>query len=98
MEPLIPHTSAWFEDMLIRSPITAHQSMMMCGLAGTNDACGACGTFAADIEEGVRDWIDVARKITFRLCQDCMDIQQNVNGYRFIPLDEYLNTRGDSRD
>jgi len=89
--PIIPHTSEWFEDMMQKSPQTAFQSMQMVELAGTEECCGACGVAAdesldTDDSDWVENWIDTRHNITFRLCNDCKAIQEQMNGYKFEML------------
>ena len=80
-----PHTQEWFETLRQLNPSEVLRLEELFALAGSRDVCGVCGSQkAADYERlGLPQGNCPG---TFKLCTDCVDIQQALHGFSYSPM------------
>lgn len=70
---LKPMTSAWFEALMLINAKQAVHAAVMVRTAGTEDCCMICGD-----QQNVSDIARPSRhSLLFRLCRDCIKIQDD---------------------
>jgi len=80
-----PHTEEWFDTLRKLNPPEVFRLEELFAMAGSRDVCGICGSQqAADYERlGLPQGNCPG---TFKLCADCVDIQQTLHGVTYAPL------------
>jgi hypothetical protein len=77
---MIPHTSQWFEALMLRNTQQALHTMRIIELSnGDLEVCSICG------DKPVHDYIALGMKEqpnTIRLCDDCLQLQGGNSVFR----------------
>lgn len=81
MKYIRPHSSEWFEKLLLESPEQAAQTARLIELAGREDICSICG----DEESADYQPVDEA-KLPLRLCKSCLRMQRERFGLNVNPV------------
>lgn len=75
-----PHTSLWFDYMLIyHSQQAMHTLAVLAACDGNLSVCGVCGD-----ENNVHDYLFANEGLAMRWCVDCWNIQADMSGNRGI--------------
>src|SRR5262249_42922453 len=79
---LVPHTSEWFEDLMLRDVQQAMHTGAIIQAAGREDVCSICG------DDPAKDYNarSGAGFVTLRLCADCLMIRAAQHGDYFVPI------------
>jgi hypothetical protein len=80
-EHLRPHTSAWFEQLMLRDTQQAIHTGQIIAAAGREDVCSICGDTPARDYQLASD-----ASVTIRLCTDCREIRSTNYGEEFQPM------------
>ena len=82
-----PHTSEWFEAMMMANGQQAHHTMAIVAKAkGKKEVCSICGDEPAPVYEVVSPTPPDGTVATIRLDDDCMAIRKANFGERFKKL------------
>lgn len=73
-----PHTSPWFEYLMLNSPIQAYHTMgIISACNGDTNICSVCGDKPTkDVIERNMDFSPQIAEYPFRLCDDCIEIRK----------------------
>jgi hypothetical protein len=86
---LPPHTDAWFTALKMFNPLQAGHTRLIVECAGTTECCSICGDTPALDYEVTGKAIEATAVVTYRLCNDCLEIQaawQRGDGRTFKPF------------
>jgi hypothetical protein len=81
-----PHTEGWFAALQLRNPTQAAMTRAILAAAGATEVCSTCGDDPATDVRLVEDGVSVQDSLTFKLCDDCLEIC-SARGEQFEPLD-----------
>lgn len=83
---LKPHSKEWFDQLEKLNPAQAAQTKQIINLAGTEDICSICGDEESKDYKLESSEIAPGAVSSLRLCNDCVQIRNNMHGENYVPF------------
>lgn len=83
---LTPHSSEWFSALDVFDPAQAAHTRQILKAAGRSDVCSVCGDHPAEDFQMVGENVHPVAVASIRLCDDCRNMRQAMNGEKYEPL------------